>query len=406
MLIYDAAAEQELEPSDLRYLTGYIGRNKVVALLVSLKDLHSPTELTDLLTRYIQNLSSLGGKAKEQTLIVALTKGDTLIGMENLPEIIRKSILGEEIVIEEDEDEATVVSGVIEAWLGIQKETMNFVRRARADFKEVIYTTSSALGSDDGDTPESHPAVRPSVLSPLLATWKAQQPLLKQAQRRQVRQKIGRAAKESVGELTDRFIGGMLGLIEGAIWGALIWALAGGFEAYLDKLPLSEGLGSAVKWGTWGLIWGAVVWLLAGVSDVVRGGGAHIRGGARAGAILGLLLNGIIAAVVWGIAISAGAILKEGTTFSADLIWNNAMTGLAAGARLGALLGAVWGLAVRSTDKLEIRAPSGIVWSLLVAAIVSILAHVMAGLDMLATNIIWGGVAALVFAFWVAMRSR
>lgn len=406
LLMYDSAVEQEPDKNDLRFLKGYIGHNAVVILLLSLHDVNSPTELTDFLTRYMENMTRFGGSAKEQTLIVSLTKGDTLLDMEKLPDQVFHAIHGDKIICPEGVDETTELSGIIETWLGIQDETMNFVRRAKADFKEVVYTVTTANPPRDDD--ETSPRVLPNVWSPLKIAWKAQQPLLKEAKRKQTRERIGRAAKESAVELSSRILGGVLGLIEGALWGAVLWAIAGGLAVFFEQKSfiLNSVLQSAVGLGKWGIIWGSLIWMIAGVSDASKGVGSYTRTNVRFGAVTGLILNGIIAGVIWGIALTLFVILKENASLSRDLMTDNAMTGLGYGIKLGAVLGAFWGLEVSRSSSMEIRALSGAVLSLTVGAIVGVLIDIFTGMNQIQTSMIWGGTAIGVFAFWALARCK
>ncbi len=404
LLIYDYPVETEPDPRDMKLLSGYIGRNQVVVLLLSLQDLESPAELTDFLTRYSETLNNLGQSSREQTLIVALTKGDRLLQMEELPEYIRKSILGEYSSADDEKDVLGELSGIVEAWLGTRQETMNFVRRSKTEFKNVLYTTT--VGMIEEEVEESAPRPAIGVWWPLRLVWKTQQPLLKEAQRRLVKRRIGRAAKDSATEATRSILGGALGLIEGAIWGALVWALVSGFEGFLGKLAPNEVLASAVRQGSWGAIWGAIIWAIAGMSDASRGGGAYTRAGVRIGTVIWFIGNGLITGVIWGLTLSAYAMLVKDIAFSTTMLTNNALVGVAAGARIGALLGAVWGLVTRNIGDLEIRDPSGAVWSLLVASLVAVLVHLLAGLNLLYTNLIWGGVAAMVFLLWSGVKQK
>ena len=406
LLMYDSAVEQEPEKNNLRFLKSYLGHNAVVILLLSLQDVNSPTELTDFLTRYMENVTRFGGSAKDQTLIVALTKGDTLLDMEKLPDQVFHAIHGDEIICPRGVDETTELSGIIETWLGIQDETLNFVRRAKADFKEVIYTVTTANPARDDD--ETSPRVLPNVWSPLKIAWKAQQPLLIEARRKQTRERIGRAAKESAVEISSRILGGVLGLIEGAIWGAVLWAVAGGLAVFFEQKSfiLSSVVQSAVELGKWGIIWGALIWMNAGISDAAKGEGSYTRTNVRFGAVVGLILNGIIAGVIWGIALTTVAIMSKNVSLSGDLLIDNALTGMAFGIMLGAVLGALWGLEVSRSGSTEERALSGAVLSLTVGAIVGVLIDLFTGMNQILTGMVWGGTAAIVFVFWSLAKRR
>ena len=147
-----------------------------------------------------------------------------------------------------------------------------------------------------------------------------------------------------------------------------------------------------------------MVWMIAGTADAARGGEAYFRSGVRFGAVMGLLLNGIIAGIVWGIALTVSSILREGGTFSAPVLLENALVGLVVGARIGALLGALWGLVVQFVDTFEIRLLSGAVWSLLIAAIVGVLSHIFIDLPLLFNYVLWGIGAVTVFGLWATTK--
>lgn len=406
LLIVDAAAETEPEPHEMRNLSGYFARNNVVVLMLSLNDVKSKAELTDFLTRYTKIVTKAGGSVGAQTLIVALTKCDTLLSNKELPEYVHKAILGRQETSAEEVDEAEELSAVIEAWLDRQSATMNFVRRARTDFKDVRFTISNAAQTVTDVESAITERAPVEVWSLLKMVWKTQQKYLKQTQRRQVKEKIGRAAKDSITQVGRSVLFGLLGLIEGAVWGALLWGISGGFDAFLDKHTLNEILNGAVKLGTWGIIWGALVWLVAGLSDAAKESGVYTRVGVRLGAIAGFFLNGVFAGVIWGITLSIAAILKESTAFSASLLIDHALTGVVLGAKLGAILGAVWGLVIRTVSDIEARTAAGLVWSLLIAAIAASALHVLTGLELLKTSFAWGGAAVIVFALWVVIKRK
>jgi len=376
-----------------------------VVLLLSLKDVKSPADLTDFLTRYSETVAKMGQSSRDQTLIVALTKSDLLLEMDDLPEYIRNSIRGDFSSSDEETDILGELSGIIEAWLGTQKATMNFIRRAKAEFQKVLFTTTVSIIPDEGKVSQTSD-IKSGVWWPLRLAWRTQQPIMKQEQRRKIKKKIGQAAKDSLAEATRGIFGGLLGLIEGAIWGAALWGLVGGFEGYIDKLPSQEIINLAIKQGIWGIVWGALIWMLAGMFDGVRRSGAFLRNGVRLGAGVWFLVNALISGIIWGLTLTAFAMLKQDAAFSTGLLIHNGMLGAAYGARLGALLGALWGLIVKSFGDVEIRDPSGMTWSLLVASLVAVVVHLLAGLSMLYTNLLWSGVALIVFSLWSGVRHK
>jgi hypothetical protein len=408
LLVIDTSAEKEPEPVEMRRLSGYFSRNHVLAFLLSLPDVKSKAELTDFLTRYKQILSKNGADPSEQTLIVALTKCDTLLLDKELPDYIRKAILGRQKTLNVEADEVEELSGVIETWLDNQPETMNFVRRAKAEFKEVKFTLTTAGDiQDDGVSSEPESEKAPiEVWALLKMVWKTQLSYLKEAQRQQVKQKIGAAAKESVTGVTRGVIGGILGLIEGAVWGAVLWAICGGFEAFLANGALKDILNGAVKLRTFGIIWGAIIWSIAGISDAVRDTENFARSGVRMGAITGFFLNAVFAAIIWGLAQTISGVLSFGVAFTPKILIDNALSGVIIGAKFGAIMGAVWGLSASWIRRFQTRSPAGLIWSLLVGLICASTVHALLRLDLLKIGLIWSGISIVVFVLWATSKSR
>ncbi|MCF7811188.1 hypothetical protein K9N50_09400, partial [bacterium] len=295
-----------------------------------------------------------------------------------------------------------------ETWVDNQSGRMNFVRKAKAGFKDVKFTLTAA-GDVNVEKPDSESKTEKApyeVWSLLKMVWKTQLSYLKEAQRQQVKQKIGTAAKESVTGVTRGVIGGILGLIEGAVWGAVLWAICGGFEAFLANGELKDILNNAIKWGALGIIWGAIIWLIAGISDAVKDTENLARSGARMGAVTGFFLNAVFTAIIWGFAQTISGVLSYGDAFTTKILIDNALSGVIIGAKFGAILGAVWGLSASWIHRFQTRSPAGLIWSLLVGLICASTVHALLRLDLLKIGMIWSGISIVVFILWATSKSR
>lgn len=412
LIIYDATLDGELTGLEYKHLKGFMLRNRVHLIFFCLQDLQSSTELTDMLNRSVQELTKLGAKPSDYKLLIVLTKGDRLLKVQDLPEALSAYLKGEERYIDiektarNETDPAEELSGVLESWLGNRRETMNFIRRAGAEFGQVKYTITSALGGEPDEEGNLLKSAQPKVMSPLLKAWKMQMPTLKQVVRRHRQQKVGRVVGDSLSEVGVGILGGILGLIEGAIWGMVLWLLAGSLEAWVKNYSLTEGLKLSVEIGIWGAVWGSLIWMVAGSIDGSSRSGGRIRNGVRLNALTGLILNGAIGGLIWGIVLTSILAIRGESAINFSSFLDNSIPGSVAGLRLGVLMGGLIGMIskVRNYEQFEIL--PGIIWAFITGAIASSLAFMLWKSEVLITYIIWCVAVILIFTMWTLVRKN
>lgn len=167
MLICDTSGESIERVADQKQFCSYISQRANLLFIVSLKDLERPSQMADFLASYAQATIELNHHPKEQNLIVVLTKADKYVDDPTMPEEVR------EFLREKSDGSDTIsqlkkLSSCIEKWLSEQKPFINFVRRARVEFKSVHYCVVSALGSEP-EGQKMKVAVSPrGVLGPIL----------------------------------------------------------------------------------------------------------------------------------------------------------------------------------------------------------------------------------------------
>lgn len=167
LLLYDSSGEAIESVSELTTHYGYISRVPVITLLVSLKDLERPEKLVDFLTVYYQTVLGLNGNPKKQSLLVVLTQADKFVDESGLPDTVRRYLQVE------DDMSASVermegLSKDIETWLSGRSSYVNFVRRAKADFKQVKFCVLSSTGSQPNGRELLVEAAPHGVMAPML----------------------------------------------------------------------------------------------------------------------------------------------------------------------------------------------------------------------------------------------
>jgi len=182
LLIYDPPGEAfELgEDDSIQRFAGFVKQSPCALFLVSLTDMMDQFESDDavademhrLLETYNIGMTNMGGKTKNQHLIVVYTKADRLLSQSNFPgEVIRCL---ENSGVDGLSDIPAYVGGMKSNSLLLRNftaETLkadNFLNNARTKFKSVEFCAVSALGSEPvGDRLAERIAPR-RVIDPLL----------------------------------------------------------------------------------------------------------------------------------------------------------------------------------------------------------------------------------------------
>ena len=80
LLFFDTGGESFEKPTQLVQFAGFVRRAKAVMLLISIADLEDPRAgMHRLLNTYVVGMGELGGKTRDQHLIVVYTKADRLV---------------------------------------------------------------------------------------------------------------------------------------------------------------------------------------------------------------------------------------------------------------------------------------------------------------------------------------
>lgn len=179
LVFYDTGGEVFTDIESFQDAGRYVAQCKVVVWLVSLTDLRHRQELSDLMTVYRTAVLAMDADPKEQTVILALTKGDVLNDRtaahqyHSLPDTARDFLDNDDLDPDGDAwGRLQKVSDAIRDWLPTvgQKQLVNLLKE---EFKDVRYCILSSLGSTPPETDDEtkfEPAPR-GVLAPLFWVW-------------------------------------------------------------------------------------------------------------------------------------------------------------------------------------------------------------------------------------------
>lgn len=184
LIIFDTGGEAFLDSATLSDAAKYVRHTSTIIWLLSLKKgdpYDSPDDVNQMMTVYLQTMSRLGGRTQDQTLILALTKGDELLDRPDLPKAARGALQHPDLtpstgvwnLLERSSD-------ALETWLGSDKcGYHNLVNLVKSRFKQVRYCLVSAQGGPLPDQSDKPFHLQPKgVLAPLLWLWRMQRTLL------------------------------------------------------------------------------------------------------------------------------------------------------------------------------------------------------------------------------------
>lgn len=178
LLIYDTGGETFQYTDSLRTAGKFIRNSPAVVWLISVADLESAEELTDLLTIYAQAMAEMGAQLKQQTMIVALTKGDLLLDRPGatLPPSARAFLDQDDLDPGKNSwQRLEAVSGELGDWLG-QIGYHNAVNLMRGQFRAVRFCVLSAQGAAASDQVLEMNLMPRGVLAPLFWLWRETRP--------------------------------------------------------------------------------------------------------------------------------------------------------------------------------------------------------------------------------------
>lgn len=167
LLVYDTSGEAIQDVSALTKHCAYLSSVPVITLLVSVRDMDNDDDLLHFLTVFNQTVLGLGGSPKKQSLVVVLTQADKFVDEPGVPQIVQ-DYLRRPDTMETALEPMQQLSNAIEGWLSTQGHLLNFVRRAKQDFREVKFCVLSATGSQPDGRKLSVAAAPHGVMAPVL----------------------------------------------------------------------------------------------------------------------------------------------------------------------------------------------------------------------------------------------
>ncbi len=157
LLCYDTGGECFENPTQLVQFASFVRQARTVLFLVSLIDLDDPAkEMHRLLNTYVVGLGELGGKTRDQNLVVVYTKADALGTYLAKWDDVRDYLVQGSFEDLADQEhyvrQLHKVSRRLMEFTRNELQAYEFLNAARANFKVLKFAMISALGSKpDGD---------------------------------------------------------------------------------------------------------------------------------------------------------------------------------------------------------------------------------------------------------------
>lgn len=174
LLFFDTGGECFEKPTQLVQFAGFVRRAKAAMLLISIADLEDPRSgMQKLLNTYIVGMGELGGKTKDQHLIVVYTKADQLIRRLNgrWQDIYTYLVTGSIDDLAETEgyiERLQDISDQLYAFTEEELRAHEFINAAEANFKSISFSIISALGTEPQGAKLSVEIVPRRILDPVL----------------------------------------------------------------------------------------------------------------------------------------------------------------------------------------------------------------------------------------------
>lgn len=174
LLFFDTGGECFEKPTQLVQFAGFVRRAKAAMLLISIADLEDPRAgMQKLLNTYVVGMGELGGRTRDQHLVVVYTKADRLVGRLTGQWSDIHAYLVHGAV-----DDLAQPNGYIERMKEISDRLCQFTEQelhaheflnaAEANFKSVSFSIISALGTEPQGARLSVGIVPRRILDPVL----------------------------------------------------------------------------------------------------------------------------------------------------------------------------------------------------------------------------------------------
>jgi hypothetical protein len=182
LVIYDPPGEAFETHSDdlMSSFASFVRYSKVAVMLISPSDLLGNSRRLEtvgpamyrLIEQYDIGLRKLGGKPKEQHLVVVYTKGDRMLTDFDLPPAVGRYLLASDEGALGDVSryvkEMTTISRQLEEYTARVLDGMTFINNARDQYRSLEFSIVSALGAEPDGDQLSEPISPKRVIDPFL----------------------------------------------------------------------------------------------------------------------------------------------------------------------------------------------------------------------------------------------
>jgi hypothetical protein len=174
LLMFDTGGECFEKPTQLVQFAGFVRRAEAVMLLISVADLEDARAgMQQLLNTYIVGMGELGGRTKDQHLIVVFTKADQLVKRFTGSWSRLRTYLIEgsiEALAQPDGyvQQMQEISDLLYQFTEEELQAYEFINAAESNFKSMSFSIISALGTGPQGARLSVGIVPRRILDPVL----------------------------------------------------------------------------------------------------------------------------------------------------------------------------------------------------------------------------------------------
>ncbi len=174
LLFFDTGGECFEKPTQLVQFAGFVRRAKAVMLLISIADMEDPRAgMQQLLNTYVIGMGELGGRTRDQHLIVVFTKADQLVGRlkgrwSNLYTYLVEGSVDDMAETDGYIERMYDISDQLRAFTQEELNAYEFLNAAEANFKSISFSIISALGTEPQGAKLSVEIVPRRILDPIL----------------------------------------------------------------------------------------------------------------------------------------------------------------------------------------------------------------------------------------------
>ncbi len=117
LMMYDVAGSTYNDAQLVSEKARFVIHSHCVIWLLSISDIESSFDLDEFLSVYLSALAQMRTDSRGQTLVVAITKGDRLLGRADVPQAVKDSLAEDIDPVNDNSQAAVTVSNAIEEWL-------------------------------------------------------------------------------------------------------------------------------------------------------------------------------------------------------------------------------------------------------------------------------------------------